>query len=92
MIISSKENKLNETTQKAGTYVYALYLDGKVVHVGQCTDIRHMAMSKITGNEMQFERITYTFMDGVHPYSKEANLMESVAHKMLVPSIEKALA
>ncbi|MFT2007994.1 hypothetical protein ACMA1I_04905 [Pontibacter sp. 13R65] len=79
-------------TEKEGTYIFALYLNGKVVQVGQCADIRNMAVSKITGNEVQFERITYTFMEGVSPYSREANLMESVAANMLIPSLKQVMA
>ena len=92
MIISKNESKRKDATQKEGTYIYALYLKGKAVLVGQCTDIRSMAVSKITERAVQFEKITYTFMEGVQPYSHEANLMESVANNMLIPAMKEQLA
>ncbi|WP_187261941.1 hypothetical protein [Pontibacter beigongshangensis] len=91
MIISSNENKRKNDTPGEGTYVYALYLNGKAVLVGQCTDIRTMAVSKITERAVEFEKITYTFMEGVQPYSHEANLMESVARNMLIPALKEQL-
>lgn len=71
-----------------GTFMYALYQKNTLVHVGQCQEVQGRIDQHFKDKDVIFDRYTYTFVDGVRPFSSEANLMEAVAIARMKPKAD----
>lgn len=88
---TTENTLIKVTTVKGGTYVYALYSKGAVVYVGQCTDLHSRIDTHSADQEIQFERFTYTFLEGAKLNSEFSNLIEAVAVSRLMPFLPKKM-
>jgi len=75
-----------------GTFMYALYQKDTLVHVGQCQEVQGRIDQHFKDKDVLFDRFTYVFVEGVYPFSSEANLMEAVAIARLKPINEASPA
>jgi len=83
----ANQNKIWVKTLR-GIFMYALYQKDILVHVGQCQEVQGRIDQHFKDKDVAFDRYTYVFVEGVHPFSSEANLMEAVAIARLNPKTD----